>query len=83
MFGQPEGQANPSFGSQFLLASRELSELGHPLVWITELNCELLRLHAPDLDRAPFRTRIRLCRAVVESLQGFPQAVLFTATGTV
>src|SRR5258708_30509132 len=70
--GRSEGRANHSFGSQFLLASRELSEPGDPLVWITELNCELLRLHAPDLDRAPFRTKIGLSRAVLEGPQGFP-----------
>src|SRR5260370_26350320 len=51
-----------------------LSELGDPLVWITELNCELLRLHAPDLDRAPFRTKIGLSRAVLEGPQGSPPA---------
>src|SRR5260370_17937322 len=66
IFERSEGQVNNSFGSQFLLASRELSELGHALVWITALNCELLRLHTPDLDRGPFRTKIVLSRPLLQ-----------------
>jgi len=52
VFGRSEGQVNNSFGFPFLLVSGELRQLGDSLIGVAELKCELLRLHAPEFDRA-------------------------------